>query len=324
MGRLSSIVLAFLFFMHTPVYPAFSSIRQNLKELRIKSHQIDLEARELEASKVDLQGHLKLIDDDLKKLNKEFFEVQRASVGRTSLQKGMSLFSARSFKQFLKQKRWTKNWMLLQHQINQKFANLKKVKSDKLQEIEKVALVQKEKLFELSTLETKILAEERHRRQFVRESEGEQAHRNVKFKENSSLYFLKPMDAKLVQKYGTSYVRPWDLTLQNWGWTYQSDKDEVNITAAAEGIVQAVEEIPYFGQVLIISHEGDFSTIYAGVHDILVKQGDHVASAALLAKAHRFYFELRHFTVPIDPSSWIRDPEASPQDNTQATRRAAL
>lgn len=319
MGRLSFAVILILIFFSTSSRADFRNVRQKIQDLRLQAHQLDLETRRLESSKLDLESSLKKIEEDMQQLNAEFYEVQRASIGRTSLQKGLSLFSAKSFSQFLKQKRWTKNWMVLQNQINLKFSVLKKNKSEKIKELEKIAMIQKEKQSELQKLETHILAEEKHRRLFVREVEGKYDTKGLKSAMASNL-FLKPMQGRLVQKYGTSFVKPWDLSLQNWGWTFEADDGQAEVVAASDGVVQAIEELPYFGQVLILSHSGDFVTVYAGIHDILVQQGDHVSSSKVLAKAQRFYFELRHFTVPIDPSSWIRDSEMGPT----ATRSAAL
>ncbi len=300
-------------------YAALNSIRQNIQSLRLQAHQLDLEMRRLEATQQEQKISLKQTEEELQKLNVEFYEFQRASVSRTSMQKGMALFSAKSFNQFLKQKQWTKNWMVVQNQINEKFKTLKKIKSDKIQVIEKIALAQKEKQTELQQLETKILSEERHRRIFTKEVEGDYVARNYKVK-NSNALFGRPIQSRLTQKYGTTFLKPWDLTMQSWGWTFESSAADAEVLAVEDGVVEAIEEIPYFGQVLILSHRGDFTTIYAGIHDILVKQGEHVSANKSLAKTQRLYFELRHFTVPIDPTPWIRNPELGPT----ATRSAAL
>lgn len=300
-------------------YSALNNIRQNMQALRIQAHQLDLEMRRLETTRQEHQLSLKKTEDELQKLNVEFYEFQRASVGRTSMQKGMALFSSKSFNQFLKQKQWTKNWMVVQNQINEKFKALKKEKSEKIQMIEKIAFAQRNKQQELQKLETKILAEERHRRIFMKESEADYVARTYKVKEANAI-FNRPTDSRLDQKYGTTFLKPWDLSMQNWGWTFESTANETSVLAVEEGIVEAIEEIPYFGQVLILSHPGDFTTIYAGIHDILVEQGEHVSANKVLAKTQRLYFELRHFTVPIDPTPWIKSPEMGPT----ATRSAAL
>lgn len=323
MGRL--ILLGVLCILNLPAQAAFDSVRQNIQELRLKSHQLDLETRRLETSYMELQSELKVIEDETQKLNKEFFDVQRASIGRTSLQRGMSLFSAKSFSEFLKQKRWTKNWMILQSEINDKRNILKKNKTDKIQTLKTVMLEQKEKRKELYKLERKILAEEKHRRAFIKDLDAELVRKHLKFKDNTTALFLKPMAAPLIQKYGSAYLKSWDLTVQNWGWIFESQKGLTDVIATADGTVQAIEEIPYFGQVVIVGHQGDFTSVYAGVHDILVQTGETVSAEKVIARSQRFYFELRHFTVPIDPTAWIRDPEVGPTPpaNT-ATRRAAL
>lgn len=309
--------LLVVFVYSLSAYAGLASVRENLQALRIQAHKLDLETRRLETTRQELYISLKSTEEEIQKLNVEFYEFQRASVGRTSVQKGMSLFSAKSFNQFLKQKQWTKNWMVMQNEINEKFAKLKKTKSDQLAQIDKIAIVQRMKQTDLQKLEDKILSEERHRRMFVRE-EGV-SDKRYKVQQSNAL-FTKPMQGRLVQKYGSSFLKPWDLTMQNWGWVLESPTGSVDVLAVEDGTVQAIEEIPYFGQVLILSHHGDFSTIYAGIHDILVEPGEHVSANKVLAKTQRLYFELRHFTVPIDPSPWIRDTELIPT----ATRSAAL
>lgn len=290
-----------------------------MQSLRIQAHQLDLEMRRLEATQQEQKMSLKQTEDELQTLNVEFYEFQRASVGRTSVQKGMSLFSAKSFNQFLKQKQWTKNWMVLQNQINEKFNALKKIKSEKIQILEKITIAQKSKHRELQKLESKILTEERHRRIFMKESEGDYVVRSYKAKQSNAL-FSRPIQSRLMQKYGTAFLKPWELTMQSWGWTFEPSTTDNEVFAVEDGVVEAIEKIPYFGQVLILSHGGDFTTIYAGIHDILVEQGERVSASKVLAKTQHLYFELRHFTVPIDPAPWIRSPELGPT----ATRSAAL
>ena len=87
------------------------------------------------------------------------------------------------------------------------------------------------------------------------------------------------------------------------------EKSSEKIYASGPGRVIFRDEIPYWGETLIVQHEDDYFTVYAGVTNIIKNVNDSVAQKEIMANANGadFYFELRHFDNPINPKTWLKE-----------------
>lgn len=78
------------------------------------------------------------------------------------------------------------------------------------------------------------------------------------------------------------------------------------VLATDEGAVVFADVLEGYGQVLIIDHGDHYYSIYTGLSQVKVSVGDEVArSQALGATDLKLYFEIRHFSEPENPASWI-------------------
>ena len=82
------------------------------------------------------------------------------------------------------------------------------------------------------------------------------------------------------------------------------------VRAAASGrVIFSSDEIKSYGNLIIIKHEGRFSTVYAHNQKNLVKEGDFVEKGQTIAKVGRtgrataphLHFEVRHGKKPRNP-----------------------
>lgn len=109
-------------------------------------------------------------------------------------------------------------------------------------------------------------------------------------------------------------------------WGFGSHRDEQNeyaflirgllfktainekIHAVGPGKVISRDAIPYWGETLIIQHDDNYYSIYAGIH-LEPKMSEDVKTNDVIAltKGNEFYFELRHFTNPINPKHWLKE-----------------
>jgi murein DD-endopeptidase MepM/ murein hydrolase activator NlpD len=86
------------------------------------------------------------------------------------------------------------------------------------------------------------------------------------------------------------------------------------VRAAGPGLVVEVRNDPTLGTLVRISHPAGYETVYAGVSEVRVTKGDHVAAGAIIALSGNasgalephLHFEMRRHGVAIDASSIIR------------------
>ncbi len=81
------------------------------------------------------------------------------------------------------------------------------------------------------------------------------------------------------------------------------------VRAVAAGEVAYVGNLRGYGKFVIINHDDEYYTTYAGLGEPLVSVGDFVTSSTQLgplANDGQLKFELRKGREPLDPVTWIR------------------
>ncbi len=81
------------------------------------------------------------------------------------------------------------------------------------------------------------------------------------------------------------------------------------VYAVGPGQVIFRDAIPHWGETLIIQHDDNYYSVYAGVQADLVKLKDTVQIKDVVARTQGtdFYFELRHFENPVNPKNWLKE-----------------
>ena len=119
-----------------------------------------------------------------------------------------------------------------------------------------------------------------------------------------------PADGAVLIRFGTQRD-------QKLGTFYESNGLEIgvrpgsDVRAVANGQVVYADFFRGYGNLLIISHEGEYHTLYAQLDRIRKKNGDHVATAEPVGQSglggrESIYFEIRHKGAPVDPLTWLR------------------
>jgi murein hydrolase activator len=84
------------------------------------------------------------------------------------------------------------------------------------------------------------------------------------------------------------------------------------VYSVANGTVSIIGEIPFYGKVIIISHDNNYKTVYACLSEISVKAGDKVRLNQVIGKSGTdpegqiLHFELWQGKTPFNPREWIR------------------
>ncbi|MBD1399516.1 murein hydrolase activator EnvC family protein [Pelovirga terrestris] len=101
------------------------------------------------------------------------------------------------------------------------------------------------------------------------------------------------------------------------GTIYESNGLEISarpnteVRAVANGQVVYADFFRGYGNLLIVSHEGEYHTLYAQLDRLHKKTGDSVATAELIGHSglsgrESIYFEIRHKGAPVNPLIWLR------------------
>ena len=116
---------------------------------------------------------------------------------------------------------------------------------------------------------------------------------------------------KVVRKFGESVNRKLKTVTVNYGIDIKASGD-LTVKCVAEGVVSTVEWLPGYGTVLIISHKGNYRTVYGHLAEVFVKEGDKINTGGVIGKINEsvegkiLHFELWNARQYVDPELWLR------------------
>jgi septal ring factor EnvC (AmiA/AmiB activator) len=116
---------------------------------------------------------------------------------------------------------------------------------------------------------------------------------------------------KVVRKFGESLNPKLKTLTVNYGIDIRASGD-MSVKCVAEGVVSAVEWLPGYGTVLIISHKGNYRTVYGHLSEVFVKEGDKVKTGGVIAKVGEsvegniLHFEVWNARQNVNPEIWLR------------------
>lgn len=116
-----------------------------------------------------------------------------------------------------------------------------------------------------------------------------------------------PTEGQIIWNFGAHRDDQNQYAFMTRGLLYRVQANE-KIHAVGPGKVIFRDPIPYWGETLIIQHDDNYYSVYAGVQastELLaeVKMNEVVAQSL----GSEFYFELRHFDNPINPKLWLKE-----------------
>lgn len=122
-----------------------------------------------------------------------------------------------------------------------------------------------------------------------------------------------PLKGRLIRGFGLSHLQDQNLQIYNKGIFIESELGAA-VKAVFGGEVVYAGDINGFGKTLIIDHGDHFYSVYSNVQELLVEahtkveENQKIASAgeSAFVKDSGVYFEIRHFSEPTDPLSWMK------------------
>jgi len=115
---------------------------------------------------------------------------------------------------------------------------------------------------------------------------------------------------KIIRKFGENKHKSLNTVTLNYGVDIKADKDK-NVRNVGEGVVAAIDWLPGYGNVIIVSHKNDYRTVYSHVSEIFVSEGDKVKSGSVLAivdegiDGYVLHFEIWKGRDKQDPEQWL-------------------
>ncbi len=117
-------------------------------------------------------------------------------------------------------------------------------------------------------------------------------------------------NGKVIRKFGENVNDNLNTVTLNYGVDIKAASD-LNVKAVAEGVVSAIDWIPGYGSVVIITHKDDFRTVYSHLSDLYVAEGDKVEKGNAIAKVGEslegniLHFEIWNSRVNQNPETWL-------------------
>lgn len=121
-----------------------------------------------------------------------------------------------------------------------------------------------------------------------------------------------PIDGKVVQGYGVLEHPIYKTQFRHKGVFIKSNESSL-VKSIAKGKVSYVGDMPGLGQTIILDHGDHYFSIYSHIKNIEFKVGDSIEEGQSFARVgvpnpflgEGLYFELRHFSEPVDPQEWF-------------------
>ena len=235
----------------------------------------------------------------------------------------LSSLSTNLSKEVTEKERLVKEKELEQNRLSkrkkEKLILVKNLKEDQ-NSLEKAIRTKQQAEIQIKNLITKLIEEERQRQAKLREAKlkNEKNTGIIDYNYNSFENFAE-LKGKLnwpitkgsvFRKFGENVNEKLKTVTLNYGIDIETDA-KTEVLAVAEGIVSAIDWIPGYGSVVIITHRDNFRTVYGHLTDIFVDEGEKVKGGTRIAKvSDSFEGQIMHFEIWNErnyqnPETWL-------------------
>ena len=117
-------------------------------------------------------------------------------------------------------------------------------------------------------------------------------------------------EGRIVRKFGENKNERLKTVTLNYGIDIGVGASQ-NVLSVAEGIVSAIDWIPGYGSIVIVTHRDDFRTVYGHVTGIAVKEGDRIKAGSTIGKVSEslegniVHFEIWNERNYQNPEVWL-------------------
>ncbi|MFC2102919.1 murein hydrolase activator EnvC family protein [Bacteroidota bacterium] len=117
-------------------------------------------------------------------------------------------------------------------------------------------------------------------------------------------------NGNIVRKFGQNKNTELNTVTLNYGVDISSNND-LNVRCVAEGLISAIDWLPGYGSVIIVSHKEDYRTVYSHLSEIFVEEGEKVKTGKIIAKigesvdGNVLHFEIWNSRENQNPELWL-------------------
>jgi septal ring factor EnvC (AmiA/AmiB activator) len=102
---------------------------------------------------------------------------------------------------------------------------------------------------------------------------------------------------KIIRQFGENRNVKLNTVTMNYGVDIKVSGD-LSVKSVAGGVVSAIDYIPGYGSVIILTHRGDYRTVYSHLSEIYVNEGDKLKAGSLIARVgESFEGYILHFEI---------------------------
>lgn len=115
---------------------------------------------------------------------------------------------------------------------------------------------------------------------------------------------------KIIRRFGENKNRKLNTITLNYGVDIKVSGD-LSVVCVAGGIVSVIDYIPGYGSVIIVTHKGEYRTVYSHLAEIYVSEGDKVKTGSLIAgigesiEGNILHFEIWNSRSNQNPENWL-------------------
>lgn len=115
---------------------------------------------------------------------------------------------------------------------------------------------------------------------------------------------------RVIRKFGENRHKSLNTVTLNYGIDIKAEKDK-NVYCVGEGVIAAIDWLPGYGNVIIVSHKDDYRTVYGHISEIFVSEGERVKSSTVLALVDEgldgfvLHFEIWKGRDKQNPENWL-------------------
>jgi septal ring factor EnvC (AmiA/AmiB activator) len=90
-----------------------------------------------------------------------------------------------------------------------------------------------------------------------------------------------------------------------------SAKNDHNVRCVADGVISAIDWLPGYGSVIIVTHKGEYRTVYSHLSEIFVDEGEEIKAGKVIAKISDslegkvLHFEIWNSRENQNPELWL-------------------
>jgi len=115
---------------------------------------------------------------------------------------------------------------------------------------------------------------------------------------------------KIIRKFGENKHKSLKTITLNYGIDIKAGNDK-NVHCVGEGVVAAIDWLPGYGNVIIVSHNNNFRSVYGHVSEIFITEGEKVKSGSVIAlvdeglDGYVLHFEIWNGRDKQNPEKWL-------------------